>query len=143
MKDLYAKLGIDPGASEAQVTKAMEAVPEMSVYEPILLNEEKRAFYDHAYAVLKVVGVLRHSMNLDSDGSWFLQHNPDFVPRLRSVSLARKSAPGQAGPTVPAPDLSTPQQAGGRASAGGSRRLGLLLAGIVIVALAVAALLWF
>jgi len=85
MKDLYHRLGIDPKAGNDDVTAALASKPAMSECAPILLDEEKRAGYDQAYATLNAIGILRHRLGLDSGESWFLENCPDFAPgRLKS-----------------------------------------------------------
>jgi hypothetical protein len=81
LKDLYAKLGIDRGASAAEIQAAFAARPELSEYSTILLHEEKRAVYDSAHSTLKMIGALRLRLGLDSGPSWFLENCLDYAPR--------------------------------------------------------------
>jgi hypothetical protein len=103
MKDFYAKLGIDQGATQSEVAAALQSRPELSACSSILLNGEKRAVYDRAHMALKAIGQLRHKLGLDSGDSWFLQNCADYVPRQRSavtvekpVAAAGNPAPRQA-----------------------------------------------
>jgi hypothetical protein len=92
MKDLYAKLGIEPAASPKQIAEALKQKPELAALGTILLNPQKRAVYDGTHFTLKTIGALRQRLGLDGDGSWFLQAHPDFAPSLTTVATTRQAA---------------------------------------------------
>jgi hypothetical protein len=101
MKDLYAKLGIDQAASQAEVAAALQSRPELSACSAVLLNAEKRAVYDRTHMALKAIGQLRHKLGLDLRESWFLRNCADYVPRQRSGIPAEKPAAGKSSPRQP------------------------------------------
>lgn len=90
MKDWYHRLGVDPGASSTEVAAALDLKPELSVCAEILLDDEKREEYDQVYTTLTAIGVMRHSLGLDSD-SWFLENCADFAPARRSARPSGES----------------------------------------------------
>lgn len=90
MKDWYHRLGVDPGASSTEVAAALDLKPELSVCAEILLDDEKREEYDQVYTTLTAIGVMRHSLGLDS-GSWFLENCADFAPARRSARPSGES----------------------------------------------------
>jgi len=117
VKDLYSKLGIDRGASAAEVQAALEAKPELSDYAAILLDTEKRALYDSTYSTLKMIGELRFRLGLDSGRSWFQEKYPDYGPGQNSAKSSQNPAnqtkadtPPAAQPALPPSDsvVSTP-----------------------------------
>ena len=117
MKDLYARLGIERGASAAEVQAALEIKPELSDYATILLNTEKRALYDTTHSTLKMIGALRLRLGLDSGPSWFLKNYLDFAPTQKLARASQNPAnqtkadtPPAAQPALPASDsvVSTP-----------------------------------
>jgi hypothetical protein len=89
MKDLYAKLGVQPSASAREIAEILKQKPELASIGTILLNPEKRAVYDRAYSTLKTIGALRHRLGLDKADSWFLKSHPNFAPSLSTVVKAR------------------------------------------------------
>ncbi len=82
MKDLYLQLGLDPGASTADIEMALQAKPELGEAAVILLNEPRRAAYNRTVSTLRSIGILRHRLGLDAESTWFAETYPDFVPRL-------------------------------------------------------------
>ena len=112
MKDLYAKLGIEPGASNAEVAAALELKPALGACSSILLNPAKRALYDGTHATVKAIGLLRYRLGLDAGPSWFLENYPDFAPGLKSVAGAARAARASAAAPAPepAPNQATPPQ---------------------------------
>jgi hypothetical protein len=140
MKDLYAKLGIDQGASQSEVAAALQCRPELSACSPILLNVEKRAMYDRAHMALKAIGQLRHKLGLDSGDSWFLQNCADYVPRQRSAVTAEKPAAaiGNSAPRPAPNEAAQPPIAPARPAARPVRPALVVLA-ITAVVLAIAA----
>ena len=140
MKDLYARLGVDQGASQSEVSAALQSRPELADCSPILLNVEKRALYDRAHTALKAIGQLRHKLGLDSADSWFLQNCADYVPRQRAAITAERpafaagtSAPRQARGEVAQPPMA-PAQPPAR-----SARPALMVLAIAAVILVIAA----
>jgi hypothetical protein len=89
MRDLYFKLGIDPGAGIEDIAAALELHPEMSAYAPILLDGKRRAAYDRTHAALSSIGELRHQLGLNDGNSWFLEKYTDFARRRRSPPSAQ------------------------------------------------------
>jgi hypothetical protein len=89
VKDLYLKLGIDRGASAAEVQAALEIKPELSDYAMILMDTEKRALYDSTHSTLKMIGALRLRLGLDSGPSWFLKNYLDFAPAQKLANAAQ------------------------------------------------------
>jgi hypothetical protein len=112
MKDLYRKLGLDPGAAREAIESALENHPELAGdHGPVLLDPEKREVYDEALAALRAIGELRHRLGLDTGDTWFTKHYADFVPRL----IPKKVSPTAPKPEAPAPvaeesDPPEPQQ---------------------------------
>lgn len=98
MKDLYAKLGIEPTASAEEVSAALQRNPGLSDYSAILQSPGKRAIYDGTHATVKAIGTLRYRLGLDAGPSWFLENYPDFAPGLKAVARAARAAaePAQA-----------------------------------------------
>jgi hypothetical protein len=137
MKDFYSSLGVDPRASKEEVATALKLHPELSGFSGILHNEGKRAVYDRTHDALKMIGLLRHRLGLDSGDSWFLQTCPDFAPRARLAKTAAK-------PIEPVSDAIPPgvkaevarREEMKPGPAAGSRRLvPFLLAGLIAVIL--------
>jgi len=102
MKDLYRKLGIEPGASIAEVREALDKSPKLDEFAAILLDEEKREGYDEAHAALRAIGVMRHQLGLDSGDTWFVENYPDFAPRL--ILYKTSTFPRQPEAAAPAAD---------------------------------------
>lgn len=100
MKDLYARLEVQPTANEQELEAALRDKPSMEITAGILLDQEKRARYDRAHATLKAIGVLRQRLRLDTGDSWFLQNCPDFAPGFKPASApAQPEASASVGPT--------------------------------------------
>ena len=130
MKDWYYRLGIDPGASSTEVAAALDLKPELSVCAEILLDDEPREGYDQVHTTLTAIGVMRHSLRLDSGDSWFLENCADFAPARR---LARPSG----GSRQPPSDDSTHEKIQGvrpqeLEPSTGTRQPLLLITGVVI-----------
>lgn len=130
MKDWYYRLGIDQGASSTEVAAALDLKPELSACAEILLDDEKREGYDEAHATLTAIGVMRHSLGLDSGDSWFLENCADFAP-------ARRSARPSGGSRQPPSDDSTHEKIQGvrpqePEPSTGTRQPLLLITGVVI-----------
>lgn len=128
MKDLYSTLGIEPGASEQEVAAALESRPDLAAYSSILLNQERRAAYDRAHMTLSTIGGLRSRLGLDPD-KWMLENSAD---------RARARRPDPAPPIPAASQAAKPGSARSQPSAV-RIRLGLVLALVAAVALAVIA----
>ena len=90
MKDLYARLDVQPNADEQELEAALRDEPGMETAAAILLDQEKRARYDRAHATLKAIGVLRQRLRLDTGDSWFLQNCPDFAPGFKPAAAPAK-----------------------------------------------------
>ena len=112
MKDLYSKMSLEPEAGEEEIAAAIQQRPEWSAYSTILLNRDRRAFYDRTHATLRTIGELRHRLKLEAGGSWFLDTSPDFAHRFNPAlapappkPAASDTAPGTArADTPPAAD---------------------------------------
>lgn len=130
MKDWYHRLGIDQGASSTEVAAALDLKPELSACAEILLDDEKREGYDEVHTTLTAIGVMRHSLGLDSGDSWFLENCADFAP-------ARRSARPSGGSRQPPSDDSTHEKIQGvrpqePEPSTGTRQPLLLITGVVI-----------
>jgi DnaJ-class molecular chaperone len=90
MKDLYARLEVQPTADEQELAAALRNKPGMELAAAILLDQEKRARYDRAHATLKAIGVLRQHLKLDTGDSWFLQNCPDFALGFKPAAAPAK-----------------------------------------------------
>jgi len=141
MKDLYRKLGVNKAATHAELEEAFRQNRDLADYASILLNEQKRAVYDRAHSALTMIGALRQRLDLDSDGSWFVEQHADFAP------AARRQQPAVAGSAASAERTDSPS-----ATAPGAtpvsppvvRRVGRgSLIVLVLAAAALAAILWF
>jgi hypothetical protein len=88
VRNLYLKLGVEPGAGIEDIAAALELHPELSAYAPILLDAKKRAAYDRTHAALSAIGELRHQLGLNDGNSWFLEKYPGFARMRRSPSSA-------------------------------------------------------
>ena len=86
MKDLYARLEVQPTADEVELAAALQHKPGMESAAAILLDRGKRARYDRAHATLKTIGALRQRLKLDTGDSWFLQNCPDFAPGFKPAA---------------------------------------------------------
>lgn len=143
MKDLYRKLGVDPGASREEIQSALVSHPELADdHAPVLLDPEKREVYDEAFAALRAIGELRHRLGLDSGDTWFTEQYSEFVPRLmpKKVSAAapRTDAPA---PVAEEPYQPEPQQAPARKRRRRSNTpvvVAVIIVAAVLVALAIA-----
>jgi hypothetical protein len=99
VKDLYARLGVDRGASAAEVRAALEIKPELSNDAAILLHTEKRMIYDSTHSTLKMIGELRFHLGLDTSRSWFLEHCPDYAFRKTAAKSRQDTGTGAAADT--------------------------------------------
>lgn len=85
MKDLYKRLGIEPGASTSQIRQAISfPVPTvdaaaLQAAEYVLLDPKRRAVYDRAHKVLKTIGGLRSHMGLNFKTFWARGKLRDFT----------------------------------------------------------------
>lgn len=85
MKDLYRKFHIKPDASREEIEAVVLLKPELARQAAILLDENRRARYDRAHAVLTTIGTLRFSLGLDSGDTAFLDRYPDFARGLKPM----------------------------------------------------------
>lgn len=140
MKNLYARLGIEPDADESTITERLDAHPEREAIGTVLLNAERRARYDRTHATVKMIAAMRHSLGLDRDEtSWFLERYEEFAVGYRSKAPAtRNDNPTEPAATVePAAPAKRPAR-----TAKPSRRPVWLVAGLVLaIGLAAAAVL--
>ena len=90
MKDLYARLEVQPDADDVELAAALQNQPAMESAAAILLNRGKRARYDRTHATLKTIGVLRQRLKLDTGDSWFLHNCPDFAPGFKPAAAPAK-----------------------------------------------------
>jgi len=136
MKDLYAKLGVEPTASGREIAERLKQKPELAPIGTILLNPEKRAVYDGAYSTLKTIGALRHRLGLDKGESWFLKTHPHFAPSLTSMAKTRQAPSASQPATQPAAPAAT-AHAPTPASGPKSSKKGIVVAVLLAAALAV------
>lgn len=76
--------------------KRFETVTGLPFPEPggpvaVLPDEDRRSEDDLTQAIVKTIGVLRHRLDLDSDGSWFLDNYPDFAPMTVLAGVSEES----------------------------------------------------
>lgn len=93
MKDLYLQLGINPDASKSDIEAALTQHSELADAAAILLNESRRAAYNRTVSTIRSIGMLRHRLELDHDNSWFVEHCPDFAPRLHTKKYTAQAQP--------------------------------------------------
>jgi hypothetical protein len=93
MKDLYLQLGINPNASQSDIEAAVANHPDLADTAAILLNDSRRAAYSRTVSTVRSIGMLRHRLGLDNDESWFIEHCPDFAPRLHVKKYAAQAQP--------------------------------------------------
>lgn len=107
MKDLYARLGLEPEATLEQIEAAAKDSGHSESVAGVLLVPDHRAGYDHCHATLTAIGNLRKRLKLDDEPTWFTQECRDFVPRKKRAEAPEASAsePGERGP-FPEPELS-------------------------------------
>ncbi len=88
MKDLYARLGLDPEATEAQIEVAAKDSGHSESAAGVLLVADHRAGYDHCRATLLAIGNLRKRLKLDEEPTWFTRECADFVPTRRRAEVS-------------------------------------------------------
>jgi len=94
MKNLYAALGLEFGASDAQLAAILAQTPEKGAQVAILLNPQKRALYDRAHTTLQAIGTLRQRLGLDAGESWFLESYSEFSPQSHAAVFSAQPAAG-------------------------------------------------
>ncbi|MDT8320603.1 MAG: hypothetical protein RQ826_08765 [Xanthomonadales bacterium] len=143
MKDLYARLKIDKSADRQQLAAILKGRPEWSEHAAVLLNDEKRALYDRTHSTLKTIGQLRQRLDLNSGGSWFTEHYPDFAAGFRAAPAPRQSGPEASVAAEQKPGSDIPQdQAPETPAKSRSRRLTpwlLVVISVLLIALLLAA----
>jgi curved DNA-binding protein CbpA len=88
VKDLYKRLGIEPGASTLQIREAISSpvatadTMALAAAEFVLLDPKRRAVYDRTHRVLTTVGGLRSHMGLNFKTFWARGKLRDFTYEL-------------------------------------------------------------
>jgi hypothetical protein len=73
MRDLYARLSLSPGASDAEIKVAINACPHAELRSDaaaVLLHTSRRSAYDELHATLVRIGSLRASLGLVQTALW-------------------------------------------------------------------------
>ena len=73
MRDLYARLSLSPGASDAEIKVAINACPHAELRSDaaaVLLHTSRRSAYDELHATLLRIGSLRASLGLVQTPLW-------------------------------------------------------------------------
>jgi hypothetical protein len=92
MKDLYARLGLEPGATLEQIEDAAKDSGHSESVAGVLLVADHRAGYDHCHATLTAIGNLRKRLKLDAEPTWFTRECPDFVPGNKETRVSEAAA---------------------------------------------------
>ncbi len=88
MKDLYKRLGVEPGATEPQIRAAISSpgpavdADARAAAEFVLLDAKRRAAYDHTHRVLTTIGELRSHLGLNFMTFWTRGRLKDFTYEL-------------------------------------------------------------
>jgi hypothetical protein len=108
MRDLYARLSLPPGASDAQIKAAIKACPHADVRSDasaVLLHPGRRRDYDDLHATLVRIGSLRASLGLVQTRLWRDQREfngevtgtasryGEFIQKRNMMSAARPPSP--------------------------------------------------
>jgi len=82
MKDLYARLNLDPKVSPQDIRSRLENVSDHQLERAarkILLHPQRREVYDRNHRTLRLVGQLRQELELTDASNWKQTGSDDFV----------------------------------------------------------------